>query len=201
MKHLLFPICSNYKLHHFLFSKKRGLQWIWACVCWGNQVWQRNHGSSQLGPVLPAREAESSWLQGLQSQGQWCGTSFINKPEDNIKIDNNRLFCVKALLNMYLFLSHAAWWRWPCLERAVQLAWFGQASGQCLCWCEPWVWDGHLYHPVPHIHWEDHHSCGQSGWVPAGDGGAQTWPLYRDRLSQTAEQQQQTRINPTLTWE
>lgn len=45
---------------------KGGLQWIRACVCWGNQVRPRNHGSSQLGPVLSAGETKSSWLQGLQ---------------------------------------------------------------------------------------------------------------------------------------
>ncbi len=81
--YILFHIYSNYKtIYIYINPKKGGLQWIWACVCWGNQVWQRNHGSSQLGPNLPAREAGASWLQGVQSQGQWCGNYFIHKSEE-----------------------------------------------------------------------------------------------------------------------
>lgn len=80
-------------------SLKGGLQWIWTCVCWGNQVWPRNNGSPQLGPVLPAGEAKSSWLQGLQIH-----IPGITLPKQWIEVDNMTLY-VQACWTCCCFYS------------------------------------------------------------------------------------------------
>ncbi len=131
--YILFHIYSNYKtIYIYINPKKGGLQWIWACVCWGNQVWQRNHGSSQLGPNLPAREAGASWLQGVQSQGQWCGNYFIHKSEECKK---NIVLCAVFAESVLVFL--------PCSLIKMTMSWMCSSAG--MVWSNQW--------PAPLLVW------------------------------------------------
>lgn len=97
----------------------------------------------------------------------------------------------KTIQGFTLFFLSLAWSRRPCFEPAVQLAWIGQARWQHLHRDQPRVWNGRLYHHLPHEHREEHHRAGQHWPVSDGVGGRQTRALPWDSVPQTAQQQQQ----------